>query len=713
MSIKISITRRFTLIYLMMVLVGICVVIKMVFIVVKEKNDGRAIDEKLSFKTNPIQANRGNIVAHDGRLLATSVSKYRLYTDFNARGLTDSMFYKNVDSLARGLSYIFNDKTVQQYSNELKLARRQAVKDPNQRTNRYRPIVNSYVDYVTMQRVKSLPIFKNTPNKGGVRYEESVRRIHPHDNMAYHTVGWTNQNNQGVGIEYSYNKELSGKQGKEILQRASGRNAWIPVSSTPEVEPQDGYDVVCALDVDMQEMAETVIINKLLQNSDLEWGTAVIMEVKTGEIRAIANKRKVKETNAIVEDENYALRYRKDPGSTFKLASFLVMIEKGLNINDTVDTKNGYIIRYNKRFEDEGSSGGILTVQQAFEKSSNVGTIVLSERIYKEHKNRKDFAQRIDALKLKDLINFDISAQQRITPLIKSADQYSGLTLSMMSIGYELEITPLQTLALYNAIANNGTMVHPKFIKELRYQGEVVKTFPTQVVNASICSKETLKTMQGMLEGVVERGSARRARTDAFKIAGKTGTAHIAEGKKGYTNQKLSSFAGYFPADDPKYSCIVAFKTFETPNKSYGGAVAAPVFKSIAEKVYAKSIDWHKPIDTLGKTLEAPYTKSGNYAELSKVLNSLHISTEGNEEVNTEWVSTNSKNNQVVAVGRSITSNTMPNVLNMGIKDAVYILENAGLKVNFSGKGTIKEQHPAAGSNYNSGQTATLTLTYN
>jgi cell division protein FtsI (penicillin-binding protein 3) len=688
----------------MLALVGICVMLQMVRIVLQEKRSGQGLDEKLSVKVMPIQANRGNILAHDGRLLATSIYKYRLYNDFGARGMSDKSFNDNVDSLALGLAHILREKSAQEYAKDLKLARAKGL--------RYRPLVDKDVDYVTLSALKKLPILRNSPNKGGLIIEEKIKRIHPQENLASYTVGWVNQVNQGVGIEYSYNNELGGKPGKEIMQRAGGRNTWIPVSSTPAVEPLDGCDVVSTLDIDLQEMTETIIINKLLKSPDLEWGTAVVMDVPTGEIRAIANKKKIRETSAIVEDENYALRYRKDPGSTFKLASFMVMIEKELRLDDTVNTLNGSIIRYGKKFEDEGKTGGLLKVKQAFERSSNVGTIMLSESIYKNRNNHKDFAQRIEALKLKDLVNFDVLPQQNITPLIKSADQYSGLTLSMMSIGYELEITPLQTLALYNAVANNGVMVHPKFIKELNRQGRTIKNFPIQIVNPSVCSKETLDKLHEMLVSVVENGTAKTARCQEFKVAGKTGTAHIAEGRKGYTNQKLSSFAGYFPADHPKYSCIVAFKTFETTNKSYGGAVAAPVFKAIAEKVYARSTSWQRPVVKVDSSVDIPYTKSGSYLALKNALQLLNVKVEDKNNA-AEWVTTETKKTIVEINRRGVTKNVVPNVVNMALKDAIYLLENAGLKVKFTGKGTIKSQLPAAGALYNSGETVMLALSYN
>ncbi len=708
MSVKQTITRRFTIVYIILFLVSAGVVAQMVRLLLA--GPGKHV-EVLSIKTQPIQANRGNILAHDGRLLATSIYKYRLFTDLHANGLSDEIFNSGVDTLAMGLNLILREKTTQEYAKELKNDRQKALNDKRKRTYRHRALSHKDVDYIALKELRQLPILRNNPNKGGLIVNDRIRRIHPIEGMARNTVGRTNEEGNGTsGIEAYYNNELSGKPGYELMEYTT---TWIPVSSTPEVEPVDGCDIVSTIDVDMQEMAEGVVREHLLRNPDLEWGTAVIMEVKTGEVRAIVNKKKTKERDAIMEEENYAMHYRKDPGSTFKLASFIIMLEKGLKLTDSVDTENGKVKLYEKTFEDEGAKGGRLSVQQVFEKSSNVGTVKLAREIYKTKENQKDFAERIEALKFKEIVNFDIFHNRRGTPpLIKSTEEFSGLTLAMMSIGYELEITPIQTLTLYNAVANDGVMVHPRFLKEIRQRGDVVKTFSTQTINASICSQKTLDKLHQMLLAVVEQGSAKRAQSASFKIAGKTGTAHIAEGRGGYTNQKLSSFAGYFPADAPKYSTIVVFKTYDTYNKSYGGAIAAPAFKEIAEKVYARSIDWHQPIVEKQPITEAPYSKSGKYSALQQALSGLNISIKKSNNPS-EWVNTEQQNDMIAVNNRGMVKNLVPNVQNMGLQDAIYILENAGLKVRFSGKGTIKSQSPIPGSAYSTGDVVSLALSYN
>jgi cell division protein FtsI (penicillin-binding protein 3) len=675
-----------------------------------EREKAQKIIEACSVDTTKIEPIRGNIFAHDERLLATTSFRYNLYTDFNANGLHDSIFDKSVDSLAIVLNNILPGKTVADYAKELRADRQKAKSDASHRTHRYRKLATRAVDYAELKQLKQLSMMRRKPNSGGLIVMSILHRIHPHGDMARNTIGRTNANSNGyIGIEAAYNTQLCGTPGMELRQQTTGRNSWIPVSSKPQITPMDGCDIVTTLDVDMQTMVESVIAEHLKSNEYLQWGTAVVMEVATGEIRAIANKRRKGES--IVEDDNYALNYRKDPGSTFKLASYMVMLEKGMNLTDAVNTGDGTMVLYDKSIEDETRKGGMMSLIEAFEKSSNVGTVRLIQQAYPSKSGERDFAERIEALKLKDVSRFDLSPTQRIEPSIKSADKFSGLTLAMMSIGYELEVTPLQTLALYNAVANHGEMVMPRFIKALRQEERVVKIFPKQVVNKSICSEKTLRKLHQMLLGVVENGSAQRARSKSFQIAGKTGTAHVAEDKRGYTNQKLASFAGYFPADAPKYSCIVAFKTIDTPVKLYGGVIAAPVFKEIAESVYAHSLAWNLPVKQKTEPLEAPYVKSGRHDKMRRVLNVLQIPILGENEA-VPWVSARPDGHEVAVQEKPMIQNLVPDVNNMGLRDAIYLLENAGLRVIFSGKGTVKAQNPMPGTACKRGDEVRLTMTY-
>jgi cell division protein FtsI (penicillin-binding protein 3) len=714
MKLKDNIVFRYIILYVFVVAAGITVVVRMVGIQIADGEWAAKEKARLSLRKQEVPARRGDILTHDEKyILVTSMQKYVLHYDFRADGLyahNDGQKYDRfsqyVDSIALGLAGILKEKTTREYAALWKRLRHEALKDPKKETHRYVPIAAKNVDYITLQKLKALPLFRERKNKGGLMVESMMERVRPYRNFAINTLGWVNAAKEGVGIEFSYQDYIAGKAGQEWRRRV-GNGIFVPVSSEPEIKPIDGYDIVSTLDLDLQAIAEEAITSKLRNTIDLEWGTAVIMDVPTGEIRAIANKRKAKETGDIVEDENYALRYRKDPGSTFKLISFMFMLEKELDLQTEVDTENGSTTIYDKKYEDEGSVGGILTAQQVFEKSSNVGTIKLAKMIYKDMSNWPDFMERIEALKIKDITDFDINPQQNIAPVIRMRKD-DGLALPAMSIGTALEITPLQTLTVYNAVANNGCMVHPRFIREIKKHNSIIKKrTPAKIINQSICSDKTLHKLQQMLIGVVENGTARRARSEIFTIAGKTGTAHIAE-KDGYTKKKLASFVGYFPAETPKYSCIVAFGSLETNNKTYGGSIAAPVFKEIAEKTYAHSIDWLAPMDIINVIKEAPYTKSGSQSALFDVLGKLKIPVKS--EINSQWVTTSSEDDNVTMQPRGIVKNLVPDVRNMGLMDAVYLLESVGIKARFAGRGTVRGQTPEAGAPFDEGDVVELKM---
>jgi cell division protein FtsI (penicillin-binding protein 3) len=488
--------------------------------------------------------------------------------------------------------------------------------------------------------------------------------------------------------------------------------------------PINGSDIVCTIDLDLQQIAEEAIVQQLKACPELEWGCAVLMEVHTGAVRAIANKHKEARTGAIVEDDNYALRYRKDPGSTFKLISFMVMLEKGLDLGQRVATGDGSVRIGDKLYEDEGSKGGGMSAAQVFINSSNAGTVQLIRQTYPQRRDWHDFVERIDAMGIRGITKFDIDPRQDIAPVIRMAsDDY--LALYAMSIGVSLEMTPLQTLTIYNAIAGGGRMVHPFFVHEVRRDGRT--TYSRRqglLLNKALCSPQTLERLQRLLCAVVDSGTARRARSPMLAIAGKTGTAHIAEGSGGYTNKKLASFAGYFPAQRPRYSGIVAFRTYETTGKTYGGMYAAPVFRAIAEKTYASSSFWKGVAAQEALLLQSsassadyqrgggvPYTKSGSMALLQKALSALSIPAAANAAA--QWVTAAALDSVVLMQPRAAVSGLMPDVVGMGVMDAVYLLEEQGLRVHLRGRGTIVSQTPKAGAPYDRGDMVSLELTMN
>jgi cell division protein FtsI (penicillin-binding protein 3) len=712
-----NIIFKYALIYIVFFLATFGAILRMLRMQIEDGEQARRELQKRALIYKPVAAQRGNILAHDGNMLVSSMQKYELHYDFTAVK-DNSLFNKKIDSIAHGLAAILGGNAAHYKESWLKERKRATEKH----SSRYYPICRSNVDYPTMRRLRQLPLLRMRRTKGGLIIEPSIERIYLYDQLALHTLGIINKENQGVGIEYSYHKEIAGKSGWE-WHRLVSKGKYAPIGSQPEVFPINGSDIVSTINTDMQIIAEEALIDKLRSTPDLEWGCAVIMDVRTGEVRAIVNKCKTA-SGSIAETDNYALRYRKDPGSTFKLVSILVFLEKGLDLNKQVDTKNGSIQIYDKTYYDESQRGGMLTAREVFENSSNVGAIQLAKFIYPSRSQWDDFMERIDALGIRRIVDFDIKPLTNINPKFPDIQQ-DQLALTAMTIGVGLEMTPLQTLAIFNAVANDGTMVHPRFIKEIRRDGKVVKSFAARkVVNKSICSAKTLEQLRQLLLGCVENGTARTARSHVLSIAGKTGTAHIAEGSKGYTNKKLASFAGYFPADNPRYSCIVAFRTYDTPNKTYGGQHAAPVFKNIAEKIYTSAAfwtidrDWWQPdIAGMQQKLETmsspkmPYSKSGYTSELYKVLDALGIPV--HSKAAAQWTATSAADSAVCLQPRSMLAGLVPDVCGMGLKDAVYALEQNGLRTKFAGRGTIIAQNPAPGTACSKGDIVSLQLSIN
>jgi cell division protein FtsI (penicillin-binding protein 3) len=705
MSLKRDIVWRVAIIYLAVSIFSICIVVKIIYLQFVEGKELAAKAETLTLKDFIIQPNRGDIYASDNRLLASSIPFYEIRTDLNSNAMSDDLFNRNIDSLAYCLARLFKDKSSYAYKQELISARRNG--------ERYY-LIQRGVSYIQLKELKTFPIFREGRYQGGFIYVQENKRILPHSNLASRTIGYLTKGSSGnvVGIEGAYDHELSGRVGVRLMQKLSG-NVWMPVTDDNEVEPRDGNDIVTTIDINLQDVAENALLGQLVKQ-DAHHGTVILMEVKTGEVKAIVNLEKGKD-NKYREIYNYAIGESTEPGSTFKLASLLVALEDGVvQLEDTIDTGNGIVRFYDKDIRDTRQGGyGKITVKDAFVLSSNVG---ISKLIYENYHNRpSDFVDRLYAMRLNEKLGVEIKGEG--SPEIKyPGDTYwSGISLPMMSHGYEVRMTPLQILSFYNAVANNGKIVKPRFVKEIRYHGEVVKTFKTEVLNPSICSKETIKKAVKMLEGVVENGTAKNLNNPNYRIAGKTGTAQIANDKYGYTfGSKVSyqaSFVGFFPSDDPMYSCIVVVNS---PSNSvyYGNLVAGPVFKEIADKVFATKIYLQKK--NLGENQEdfdSPYSKHGSKEDLKKVLSALDIRVEGAVD-ESEWVATIKKDTHVEFKELVLNSSLVPNVLEMGLQDAIFILENYGLTVVVNGRGKVRKQSINPGTVIQPGQVIHLEMSF-
>ena len=693
---------RVYLVYGMICLFALIILGQVVNVQVIQGEKWKAKEEALTRNYREIDAVRGNIYASDESLLATSIPKYEVRFDANTDALTDAYFNEHVDSLALKLAELFPENSMSEYLTDLKMARAKG--------KRYH-LIKRNVKFTELKILKDFPIFRKGKYKGGFIHVQQNRRVRPFKILAARTIGYEREGSKPVGLEGAYSKELSGVKGERWMQKISG-GVWMPISENGGKEPEDGSDVYTTIDVNIQDVAENALLNQL-EKHQADHGCVALMEVATGDVKAIANLKRNK-NGTYYESYNYVVGESTEPGSTFKLASLMAAFEDGyLDLDDRVDTENGVTKFYDHVMRDSHKGGyGTISIKEAFVKSSNVGISKEINRVYGA--NPQGFVDRLYKMNLNKKLGIEIAGEG--APLIRSTnDKYwSGVSLPVMSIGYEVQMTPLQILTFYNAVANNGKMVKPRFVTEIRQSGKLVKEYETEVINNSICSKKTIQMVKEMLEGVVEEGTARNLKNSRYKIAGKTGTAQIANAKYGYKYEsKVShqgSFVGYFPADNPKYTCIVVVNA-PSNNVYYGNLVAGPIFKEVADKVYASSIQIHDQLKEKAHFAASriPYAKNGSYEDLSKVYAALEIKT-AQEGVDPEWAKVATGEKKVNVYKKRIPEIYVPDVTGMSIKDALYILENKGLSVQFSGKGVVKKQSISPGEKMVKGKNIILEL---
>lgn len=699
MDVKKDILWRIYLAFLLICAMGLAIIVQIVRIQFVQGDEWRAKQDSMTLSFEPIEASRGNIFSDDGSLLATSVPIYDIRFDTRANSLTDEVFNAGIDSLAQALSSLFKDKSWQDYHHEIKEARVEK--------NRYY-LIQRNVSYTELQQLKKFPILRMGRNKGGLIIDEKNMRQLSFGQLASRTIG-TVRDIKPVGVEASFNSDLKGAGGQRLMQRIGG-NAKMPVRDKDEVEPRDGNDLVTTLDINIQDVAEHSL-EQHLREHNADHGCAVLMEVSTGAIKAIANLSRTKE-GEYVENFNYAIAEASEPGSTFKLASLMAALQDGLiELTDTVNVGDGTATYYGKKMPDaHPPKSPKLSIQQAFESSSNVG---ISRVIYQHYlKNPEAFVSRLKSFGLSQKLGLQIEGEGQ--PFIKNVTDksWSGLSLPWISIGYESKLTPLQTLTFYNAVANNGRVVKPMFVSKILNHGKVIREFSSEIIRDSIASPDVLAKARQLLEGVVQRGTASVLNKSPYKIAGKTGTAQIFNNKYGYDKEHMTyqaSFVGYFPADKPKYSCIVVVYA-PSNDVYYGGAVAAPIFKEIADKVYSNHLDMNEsPIQTDSIVKTIPIAKAGQQKDLNKVLAKLNLTSESSDP-DAYWVSVDARSAQLKTNERKTISGLVPNVVGMGLRDALYILENAGLNVRINGKGWVTRQSIQAGSRIRKGQQILIEL---
>jgi cell division protein FtsI (penicillin-binding protein 3) len=702
MAVRDEIVWRSGIVYFIVVIIAIVLLVRIIILQYVERGKWLAMGEKYVYKTVIVPAVRGDILTWDNRLLASSVPNYTIFMDTRSSGMSAEIWSGGLSGLSTGLAHLVGERSASEWRTVLTNARKKG--------DRYF-LIKRKVDFETLKKLKELPVFSEGQYKGGmIAQAENIRKL-PNGELAARTIGYLNKGIEGteVGIEGSFNKDLAGKSGLMVTQRLTGGD-WIPVDNLNTVDTKDGNDVVTTLDIDLQDVASTALQNQLRKHN-AHHGCVVLMEVATGDIKAIANLELGGDGN-YHETYNYAVGESTEPGSTFKLPSLMAALEDGvIDTGDIVDTGNGTVKFYNKIIRDTREEGyGKLTVKQVFEKSSNVGT---SKLIYDHYKdNPKGFVNRLYAMKLNEKLNLQIKGEG--APLIRyPGDKFwSGLSLPMMSHGYEVSMTPLQILTFYNAVANDGKMMRPRFVTEVRRNGTLLKSFGTEVIVNSIASGSTIRKAKIMMEGVVEHGTAVNLRNADYKIAGKTGTAQIAKEKYGYrSGSKISyqaSFCGYFPADNPIYSCIVVVNA---PSNSvyYGNLVAGPVFKEISDKVYStRFFKGYIAENKEDKAKSAPDAGNGYRDDISTVFRNLNIKYR--RSADDDWVATRESGDTIRLVGVTPAQGQVPDVRGMTLRDAMFMLENSGLRVKFNGKGRVRRQSPEHGAKIYEGSVVSLDL---
>jgi cell division protein FtsI (penicillin-binding protein 3) len=554
------------------------------------------------------------------------------------------------------------------------------------------------INYQEKKQMMDWPIFREGRLRGGAIFEKVDVRYRPFANLSNRTIGYVNENDKGAGLEFSFNRELGGQDGYAYYQKIAG-GIWKPVFDANNVKAVDGFDIQTTLDINLQDVTETAL-HRAMAKHNADDGLVVVMEVKTGEVKAISNLSS-DGAGGFYEKYNYATAGLFEPGSTFKLATMIALLEDSpVELTDSIDVGNGQYNFYNRTVRDHEEEGlGVVTVQTAFEHSSNVAMAKLVDKHFGLRPEK--FLKYIDDFHFSKPLGIQIAGEPM--PKIKRPGQkgWSGISLPWMSHGYGFEISPLHTLALYNAVANDGKMIKPIFVKSVKRADEEEETFTSEVINSKICSNKTLGQLKAMLEGVVERGTAKNIKGTHYKIAGKTGTAQILENGR-YTRKYITSFVGYFPAEAPKYSAIVMIRN---PRGwyQYGSSVAAPVFKEIADNIYARDINLHAPMDSEKPAVSEvfPVIRAGNQQELLLLCDELEIPNEN--DIEEEWVRTVRKGDAVAFKKAIEGQDIVPDVAGMTFRDAIYLLEKAGLRVFYEGKGRVRNQSLRAGTKIRKG----------
>ena len=714
---------RYMVIAIVLTLLGFAVIGKSFYIMTAKKQYWTDVADRLKRDSVSVKPTRGNILSSDGQLMATSIPEYKVFMDFQAAAFEDdSLWLDKVDSLCEGLNKIFPQKSAADFKKDLEEGRHHVNRNGTKGA-RHWPVWKRRIDYNTYMDVKSLPFLCMPKYKSGFHEEEYNSRRLPFGSIARRTIGgmYGAKDSAYYGLELSFDSVLRGRPGITGRRKILNKYMNIPVTL-----PVDGCDIVTTIDVNMQDLAERSLLDMLknpLVNGEM--GVAILMEVATGDVKAIVNMIRNDE-GQYIEAVNSAISYRCEPGSVFKTASFLVALDDGIIPEDTsyvIHTGSGVMNMHGRDMKDHNwRNGGYgdINVARALEVSSNIGVSYVIDRFYGAHPER--YVKGLYRVGIGEDLKIPLVGYQKPNirmPDTKTTDRskyWSKTTLPWMSIGYETQIAPINTVTFYNAIANNGKMMRPRFVKKVMRGGETVAEFPPEVIKSNIAKPSTIKMMQTILTHVVSQGLGRRAGSKLFKVAGKTGTAQVADQYGGYHSgitRYWLSFAGFFPADNPLYSCIVCIKKSGLP--ASGGGMSGVVFHHIAEGVMARYLKMSVDAANDENSIVIPDVKNGNIAAASQVLNELNIqantSWKGSYAYgNPVWGTAQRDANQVVLTRNTPVDKSTPDVTGMGARDAVYLLESMGLKVKLQGRGKVKRQSYPAGRAVTAGAECVLLL---
>lgn len=668
---------RVRLAFLGVLVFAICVAAKIGHIQIAQGEKWKKMSEEINFDYKKVRATRGNIYSDNGSLLATSLPFYKVAIDPTLA--KDEVFKEGVDSLAYLLSKYYKDRSKQDY--------KELLIDARTSRKQYIILNRKQINYQTKKEMMKWPIFRQGRYKGGVLFEKMDVRYRPFSNLSRRTVGFVNEDGKGAGLEFSFNNALGGQDGEALFQKIAG-GTWKPVFDGNNIKAIDGLDIQTTIDVNLQDVAETSLY-RAMQAHNADAGTVVVMEVKTGHIKAISNLSS-DGNGGFQEEFNHAVGGSFEPGSTFKLVTMMSLLEDtNIELTDSIQTGKGEYTFYNRKVRDHEEGGyGKITIKDAFERSSNIAMAKLMDKHFGTKPSK--FLKYVDDLQLSKPLGLQINGES-FPKITRPTDKaWSGITLPWMAYGYGFEISPLHTLALYNAVANDGKMIKPVFVTSVTQAERATQEFETETLNSKICSNKTLSQLRLLLEGVVENGTAKNLKSAYYQIAGKTGTAVILKDGR-YEKKYITSFVGYFPAHAPKYSAIVLIKN-PRGIYQYGNSVAGPVFKDIADNIYARDINIHQAMEKkrLNEPGVFPTLRAGKQEELTMLSNELGVSNHSATEE--EWIKVAKNGNAVVWKKNMVIKDHVPDVIGMTFRDAIYLLEKSGLRVSYEGKGRVAEQ---------------------